>query len=52
MKNTKWKTRRKQAKEVLQAALLTPMYITAWIICILVVVLMDLAWRIERRIKS
>ncbi len=51
VKNNKWKSRRQQAKEALQSALLAPLYIIAWIICILVVVLLDLAWRIERRMN-
>lgn len=51
MKNNKWKSRRQQAKEALQAALLTPLYITAWIICIVAAVALDLIWRAERRIR-
>lgn len=52
MKNNKWKSRRQQTKEALRSALLTPLYITAWIICIVVAVALDLIWRLERRIKK
>lgn len=52
VKNNKWKSRRQQTKEALRPALLTPLYITAWIICIVVAVALDLIWRLERRIKK
>lgn len=52
MNNTERKSNRQQAQEALLAALLTPLYITVWIICIIVAVALDLIWRAERRIKK
>lgn len=52
MNNTERKSNRQQAQEALLAALLTPLYITAWIICIVVAVALDLIWRLGRRIKK
>ena len=55
MKNvifTEWDSHRRQIKEALQFGMIVSLYIMFWAICIIVVIVLEISWKIERRIKK
>ncbi len=52
MINTEWESRRRQLKEALQFGLLVPLYIFAWIICIIAAIVLEMTWKFEEKRRN
>lgn len=52
MINTEWESRRRQLKEALQFGLLMPLYISAWIICIIAAIVLEMIWEFSEKRRN
>ena len=52
MINTERESHYKRIREALRFGLLMPLYITAWIICIIAAIVLEMAWKFGKKRKN